>query len=198
MCVEFKYLEPTKIAQWIRVRHKEENIKIEPDVINYFIECCGPSMNSINSEFDKLCSLCKDNREISRKDIDETITRTINTVIFSMIDNMASKKRKETLQQLDDLLYTNEPIQKIIIMLAKHFNILLEYRQLQDLGYKRDDIIQRLGIKPYFAGKYSSQAGNFTTQKLKEIIESFYLADIKTKTTKFDSKIELERLICNL
>ena len=98
------------------------------------------------------------------------------------------------LNYLNDLIENKEPIQKIIIMISKHFKSLLVAKIATS---ENKNLLEELNTKStYAANKYKEQARRFEKQELISIIMKFAKLDVDSKIGKIDLKIGLEKIIC--
>ena len=56
-----------------------------------------------------------------------------------MINNVAMKKQREALRLYDDLLTLKEPAMRILYLIARQFNTLLQIKELQFRGFRPDN-----------------------------------------------------------
>ena len=108
----------------------------------------------------------------------------IESVIFDLTDNLGRKKIKEALEVLKNLIYNKEPVQKILITLYNHFKKLYLVKIAQK---ENTDIVKVLNLKPnqtFLITKYKNQAGYFTEQQLRKILEELINLDINSKLRK--------------
>ena len=68
-------------------------------------------MQTLISEIRKLIDYVGENGTIQNKGIDSMCTKTIDSNIFDLTDNMGKKNITEVIRILNELLYSNEPIQ---------------------------------------------------------------------------------------
>ena len=83
----------------------------------------------------------------------------------------------------------------ILFLITRHFNILLQAKQLQALGHPSSSISEMVGVPPFAVSKYLGQAKNFSSARLKEALE--FAADIEeqVKTGRMLEKIGVELFI---
>ena len=97
---------------------------------------------------------------------------------------------------LNELIANKEPIQKIMIMIAKHFKSLLVAKVATA---ENKNLLAELNTKSaYAANKYKEQARRFEKEELISIIMKLAKLDVDSKIGKIDLKIGLEKLICEV
>ena len=119
----------------------------------------------------------------------------MDAVIFYLTDSLGKKDIVSALETLKNLIYNKEPIQKIFITLYNHFKkIYLTKLALEE----KKDIALVLNLKPnqlFLASKYKGQAGYFSKEELKNIIEELILLDRNYKIGLIDLNIGLESIL---
>ena len=113
-------------------------------------------------------------------------------MFFDLTDSYGKKDIKATLKNLEDLIENKEPLQKILIMLTKHFKSLLLSKVILEQG---KSVAAELGINPYPAKKYSDQSKNFSKEELIKIFKELAQLDVDSKVGKIDLKIGLQKII---
>lgn len=195
LCVELNYQPSNNLITWIKKKNTQNNIKFNDNDISYFIQECGPGMQDLENEYQKLIGYVADtNRAIEKATIDKVCIKSLESIIFSLIDNISNKSPNEAIAQLIDLLNKKEPYSVIILMLSRHFKNLYLTKELLS---KNKNIETELGVKPFIARKYYAQSQKFTIEELRASIDDLYSYDIKVKEGNIDQKIALESFVCN-
>ena len=194
--VKFDYQKPIQIEKRIKVICNSYKVNISQDVIKYFIESCGTNMQELINEIRKLIEYAGENGTITKEDIDKLAIKKLESVIFELTDNLGKKQIKEALDVLNNLIYSKEPIQKILITLYNHFKKL--YFTKLALNTNKD-LITVLNLKPnqtFLINKYKTQAKYFSLNELKIILQKLIDLDYGYKIGKIDLQIGLESILC--
>ncbi len=181
---------PTVIKSIIEYANSK-SLKISRDDASYLAQIVANDVRTAHSTIDILQDYVESDI-ITRKAIDDISVKTPETIIFNLTDNLGVKKKNEALQNLDDLLGSNEPIQKILITLTRHFRNLLLTKECLDL---KCSVEGELAIKSYTAKKYKLKSKNFTKDELVRIFKELYKLDVDSKLQPVDLKIALQRII---
>lgn len=193
--VEFAIQDEATLKRWILGMIKKENKKISGQALDYFLEKTGADMENIRRETEKLFCYCLDKEVITEKDIDEICTRRIGNHIFDMVSAIADKKQEQALTLYYDLLAQKEPPMRILFLIARQFNLLLQVKELRGKGYKNKAIGEKVGLPGFIAGKYVAQASRFEAAKIREAVEACVAAEEAVKTGKMIDNISVEMLI---
>ena len=193
--IEFKAQDESILKRWILGILKKENKKITERDLELFLEKTGTGMENISKELEKLICYCMDREAVTREDIEAICTRQINNQIFDMMNAIAEKKQKEAMRLYYDLLTLKEPPMRILFLLARQFNLLLQVRELKKKGYPVKTIGENVGLPGFIAGKYVNQAAKFSTKDLRQAVTDCVEAEEAVKTGKMNYVLSVELLL---
>ncbi|MCH5253611.1 MAG: DNA polymerase III subunit delta [Lachnospiraceae bacterium] len=193
--VEFKTQDESTLKRWILGILKKENKKIAERDLELFLEKTGTDMENISKELEKLICYCMDKEVIAGEDIEAVCTRQVNNQIFEMMNAIAEKRQKEAMKLYYDLLTLKEPPMRILFLLARQFNLLLQVKELKKKGYPAKTIGENVGLPGFVAGKYVNQAAGFSTRDLRTAVTDCVEAEEAVKTGKMDDVMSVELLL---
>lgn len=177
---------------------KKENKKISLDTANRILDKIGTDMAMLRSELEKLVTYCMDRDIITDEDVDTICSENIEDRIFDMLDAIADRNARRTMDLYYDLLALKQPPIKTLALLERQYNQLLQVRLLRDAGELKDTIAQKLSIRGYFIGKYMAQASRYSAQELKRILKRCIQTDEEIKTGKITDVLGVETLLISL
>jgi DNA polymerase-3 subunit delta len=192
---EMNGLDEQNLKLFVASQLEQNGKKITEGSISYLLDKTGSDMTNICNEVEKLIGYTAGRDIITVQDIDSVVTIQITGKIFLMIDAIGSKQANKALELYYDLLSVREKPMSILYLITRHFNILLQSKDLQALGYNSSSISEMVGVPPFAVNKYLGQAKNFTIRRLKEALE--FAADVEEqiKTGRMVEKIGVELLI---
>lgn len=193
---EFKKQEETVLKKWILTMLGKEGKQITGATMEYLLEQLGEDMVYIKMEIEKLLCYCMDRKEITIKDVDEICCKRIQNRIFDMMEAIGNKDQKGALQLYYDLLSLKEPPMRILALMGRQFNLMLQIKEMDKKGYGTQVIAQKTGLPGFVVGKYRKQGGKFKTKELKEALVSCVQSDEDVKTGKINDRMSVEILIC--
>ena len=186
---------PAVLEKWILGILGREGKRITKEAIDYFLSISGSDMTNIYGELEKLICYCMDKEAIDIADIKEVTTEQITAKIFDMIDALGYKNQKRTLNIYYDLINTKEPPMRILFMLTRQFNIMLQVKELKEQGMGQKDIASRLSMQPFIVGKAMKQTGNFKGSALRAAIREAIDMERNIKSGNMDEKMGVEMLL---
>lgn len=187
------------LKKWIMGLLKKENKLITPDALNLLLDRTGTDMENIRREVEKLICYKYEEEGITAKDVEDLCTIRIQNKIFDMVEAVADKKQKQALDLYYDLLALKEAPLKILALIARQFNILLQVREMKSKGYDDNTIAQKTGVNAYFLKKkYIPQAMRFKQEQLVSALSSCVQADEDVKTGRMGDLLSVELIIVGL
>ncbi len=193
--VEANGLSEDKIMTWILGILKKDGKKITQKSMEHLLSKIGTEMENIRSEVEKLICYCYDKEVITIEDIDAVCVSQVTNQIFEMLDCMANKRQKAALQLYYNLLALEEPPMKILFLICRQFNMLLQTKTFKQKGYSDRALAEKIGVSPYIASKYVAQANKFKYEDLRQAVNECVEADEAVKTGNRNDRLSVELLI---
>lgn len=193
--IEFTAQDEQTLKKWIRGLAGKDNKRISEDALNVMLEKTGTDMENVRRELEKLICYCLDREEIRREDVEEICITRISNRIFDMINAIADKQQKTALKLYYDLLELKEPPMRILFLITRQFNLLLQVKELKQKGFDNKKIGEKTGLHSFIVGKYVTQAGKFNTKALRQALTDCVEADESVKMGRMIDKMCVELLI---
>ncbi len=192
---EMKRQDSAQLARWAATILAQNGRKITSSTMNMFLERVGDDMENIRMELEKLISYTIGNDVVTDDDVKAITTVQITNKIFDMVAAITMGKIKQAMDLYEDLLTLREPPMRILFLIARQFNQLLQVLELKKSGTDRGTIASKLKVPPFVAGKLSSQAGAFTKEQLISYINLCVDLEESVKTGRMSDKLAVELLI---
>lgn len=193
----FEKLKPIQITKRLKSICNAYKVNVDDATLNYIIETCGTSMQELINEIRKLIEYAGENGTIKKQDVDNLCIKQVDAVIFDLTDYLGKKDLKEAIRILGELIYSKEPIQKILVYLYNHFKKLY----IVKLAKRHNkNLAESMNLKPnqmFLTTKYQKQADFFETEELRVILEKLIDLDKNYKIGLIDINIGLEAILCN-
>lgn len=186
---------PATLGKWIVGLLGAEGKKITREALDYFLAASGTDMNHIHAELQKLMSYAMDREEITIEDINEVCSTQTVSKIFDMIDAMGNKNRTQTLKLYYDMIEVKEPPMRILYMLARQFNIMLQVKELKRNGVDSKEIAGKLALAPFVVNKAVRQVERFKTREIKQALAQCVKVEEDVKNGRLEDKIAVEMIL---
>ena len=193
--VEFTAQNEQTLTRWILGILKSEKKMITSGAMKLFLEKTGTDMERIRQELEKLICYCMEKESITEEDVAVICSEQTENKIFDMINAMAEKKQKKAMELYYDLLALKEPPMRILYLLARQFNGILQVKESLMRGNANAQIAREMGVAPFIVGKYAAQAKYFESAQIKEALRDFVETEEAVKTGKIEDKLGVELMI---
>ncbi len=195
---EFAVQDEKTLARWAAGVLARDNKKITEHTVQLLLSKTGTDMENIQMELEKLACYCMDRDVITDADVEAICTTRITNHIFDMINAIADKRQKQAFDLYYDLLALKEPPMRILFLIARQCNMLLQAKELKSKGYDNRTIGSKLGIAPFIANKYLNQAAKFKVSTLRTAVERCVEAEEAVKTGRMNDVMSVEILIMSV
>lgn len=195
---EFSVQDENTLKRWISGILARENKKISEDTIHLLLAKTGTDMDNIQTELEKLICYCLDRPIITDADVEAVCVTRVTNHIFDMINAIADKKTKHALDLYYDLLALKEPPMRILFLIARQCNLLMQAKELKARGYDNRAVASRLGVPPFIAGKYLAQSARFSPSALRRAVEQCVEAEEAIKSGRMNDRMSVEILILSV
>jgi DNA polymerase-3 subunit delta len=193
--VEMARQDERTLQSWILSTIKKEGKNITGDAMRLFLEKSGNDMENIANELEKLLSYTYGKDAVEASDVQEICTVTTESRIFDMIRALAEKRQKDALDLYYDLLALKEPPMRILFLIARQFNQMLQLKDLREQGLEAGTIAVKAGLAPFVAKRSLAQAARFEKQELRAAVEDCVEAEEAVKTGRLGDRLAVEMLI---
>ncbi len=193
--VELNTQKEEDVAVWALGVLKKNGKKITRLDMSYLIAGVGTDMETLSNELDKLISYTLGRDVITHMDIDAVCTKKLDVKIFDMMDAISLKNQRKTLECYYALIEEKEPPMRILYMLCRQFNLLLQAKDFASRGMSSGEAASAMGVQGFIAKKCLNQSKNFTAQDLKKGLAEGVETEELIKAGRMDESVGLETLL---
>ena len=193
--IECKTPDEAVLKRWVVELLTKEGLRITQRDLDFFLEKTGTDMENIRGEVEKLSCYCMGRDVVTAQDIGEICARQTGSRIFDMVDAVADKKQRRAMELYYDLLTLKEPPMRILFLVARQFNLLLQVKELKNKGYDARGIGPKVGLADFIVRKYVAQAQKFKESELKQAVRDCVETEESVKTGKMNDVLSVELLI---
>ena len=134
---------------------------------------------------------------IKKEDVDNLCIKKTEAIIFDLTDYLGSKNTKEAIKTLNNLIANKEPIQRLLILIYNHFKKLYLTRLSERYNKNLTDSLSLKPNQAFLTSKYKRQAGYFSEENIKQILQELINLDANSKIGQVDLEVGLEAILCN-
>ncbi len=197
--LECKPLKGRELSTWIDRKVKALGKKMRRDAVEVFVDTVGSDLRLIRQELLKLSAFVGEDKDIiDRDDVKTICSKTLESNIFSLVDSVGRKDRREALNKLSDMLLINEPPVRILYMLIRQMRLIYDSHVLKEEGISSQKIPAALKTHPYGIQKALEHSSYFTDREMKKNLQVLLTADEELKTGQGQPKLILETVILKM
>ncbi len=196
--VEFPRQDEKTLTRWILLSMKQEKKRITENAMQRFLSMAGNDMENIRSELEKLYGYTYGRTDITEEDVETVCTAQTTNRIFDMINAAAEKRQKRAMELYNDLLALKEPPMRILFLIARQFNQLMQVKELKSHGYDSGQIAKKLGIAPFIIKNALRQSSYFSLDALTESVKECVELEEAVKTGRINDQLSVELLLIKL
>lgn len=192
---ELNRQDSAQLMQWAAGILAKDGKKITRPVMEYFLERTGDDMENIRTELEKLICYTMGRDVITKEDVEAIGTVHVTNRIFEMVSAIVAGNTKKALDLYEDLLTLKEPPMRILFLIARQFNQLLQVKELVAQGSDKGTAASKLKVPPFAAGKLITQAKMFTKEQILSYVQLCVESEEAVKTGRLGDRMAVELLI---
>lgn len=193
--VEFVAQSEELLTRWILGRLKKEGKNITGPVMQQFLSKTGTDMGNIDRELEKLICYTLGRDVITAEDVEAVVTEQTTNKIFDMVNAIAEHNQKKALDLYYDLLTLKEPPMRIMFLITRQFQILLNIRDMSARGLDNQTMAKVTGVPPFAVKRNVTQAKGFTMTQLKQALRDGVELEESVKTGQMNDQMAVELFI---
>ena len=193
--VEFAAQDENTLKRWIAGVLKKEGKRIAESTVNLFLQKTGTDMDNIYMELEKLICYTMGREVITKEDVEAIGTVHVTNRIFEMVSAIVAGNTRKAMDLYEDLLTLKEPPMRILFLIAKQFNQLLQVKELMGKGSDKGTIASRIKVPAFAAGKLMAQAKAFSKEQILSYVELCVESEEAVKTGRLTDRMAVELLI---
>lgn len=184
-----------QLSSWAGGILAKEGKKITGRTMELFLSKTGDDMENIRMELEKLISYTMGRDVITDQDVEEICTTRVTNKIFDMVAAISGRKTRQAMDLYEDLLTLKEPPMRILFLIGRQFNQILQVKELMNQGMDRGTIASSLKMQPFVVGKVMPQARTFSREQILSYVNLCVDAEESVKTGRLDDRLAVELLI---
>ncbi len=187
-----------ELSRWILGMLKKEGKQITGNAMELFLMKAGDDMEHIRTELEKLICYVGERDGILPEDVEAVCIEQTENRIFEMISAISAGHLQKAMDLYYDLLALKEPSMRILFLVAKQFNQLMQIKEMMMARAGQNEIAQATKLKPFVVSRLMGQARGFSSQQLKNYVELCVATEEAVKTGRLAEKVAVEMVIVKL
>ena len=192
---ELNKQDTAQLMRWAAGILGRDGRKISRPVMEYFLERTGDDMENIRMELEKLVCYTMGRDVITKEDVDAVGTVHVTSRVFDMVAAIVAGNTKKAMDLYEDLLTLKEPPMRILFLIARQFNQLLQIKELTAAGKDKGAMASALKVPPFAVGKLTAQARAFTRDQILSWVTLCVETEEAVKSGRLSDRLAVELLI---
>ena len=221
--IDFAVPRADDLRAWLQQEARAHGKSLAPDAIALLTQLPADDQPRVGSELAKAAAHAGDAPTISGADVEATLTRGADDVIFKLCDAVGMRRTQEALGYVSTLFRSGARPESVaprtLVLLARQIRLLAQFRYLGErrmagrnagpISAEVRDLLPNDGAgamlsnprTSWMADKYVGQARNFSGGELADRLEKLLQADLALKGAApggDDPRAVLQRLVVEL
>ena len=192
---ELNKQDTAQLMRWAAGILGRDGRKISRPVMEYFLERTGDDMENSRMEQEKRVCYTMGRDVITKEDVDAVGTVHVTSRVFDMVAAIVAGNTKKAMDLYEDLLTLKEPPMRILFLIARQFNQLLQIKELTAAGKDKGAMASALKVPPFAVGKLTAQARAFTRDQILSWVTLCVETEEAVKTGRLSDRLAVELLI---
>lgn len=193
--IEIKKKDANYVKKYIADTLKEQEYNIEN--IEYLLSKVGTNIDNAKNELNKLLIYKMEEKNITKKDIDNLIIPSLEDEIFALTDAVIKSDTKKSLELLEEFLNKNYDEMQIIILLSSQFRFMYQVKRLTNKNMTADAISKELAANPYRVKITIKNSYYYNEDILLSYLKKLATLDKNIKLGNIEKKLGLQLFLMN-
>lgn len=196
-CVVEECLSPKKedYYDFIKKRVESENMTIDANALEEFINRAGENNSMLSNELDKLILYAQGKNRIDINTVKEITIKNLENKIYTLVNAVVSKDQWSVASIYQDLVRVNTDPTSIVTLLAFKFQEILYTQSLIKMKSSQEAIMKFFNATKGRAYYILKNANEIPEQKLFQYLSELEMLDYQIKSGQIDKKIGLEMFL---
>ena len=188
-------LDEQGMKQVIKTTLNENFKDIKEDALNEMIGLTGVDYSAVMKELDKLVLYSGDAPVITKSDVSQVVSRSLEQNVFLLTDYITTGKKTEAIHLLKDLIHMKEEPIKLLALITSQYRLYYQVKILAEKGYSEQQIAREVKVHPYRVKLSMRKVRQIPLKHLLEVIDACAEADYELKSSYMDKVLILELFI---
>jgi DNA polymerase-3 subunit delta len=155
----------------------------------------------MDQEIQKLTIYTRGTRAVTVEDVEAVASYSEDAIIFDLLDALGQRNGAVAAQKLHLLLESERDPKHplyVLAMIARRFRLLIQVKELADLGATNEKTAKALKLHPFPTRKLRRQSAHFTAGQLAAVHRQILDIDVAIKTGRIDPEVALDLLVAGV
>lgn len=196
----FCYQSKAKLSGWVSRHLASEGLSASSDVISFFIDRCGCSMDTLSGELQKLSHYLQSEgrSDIEKNDIAEICCPADEAEAFGISTAVIQRNISRLFSEFEILKQQKTEPMNLFFQISSALSDLARVKAARASGMTSAEAAKVLKLHPYKTKLLTEGAALYQSSELETLLESCLKTDLYLKQTSVNGYELVERLICQI
>lgn len=191
-------LDETGMKQLIKQSFNQQFKDIKADALDEMIHLTGLNYSNVVKEMDKLILFVGDNPIITKNDVSDVVSRSLEQNVFLLTDYIAKGDKKRAVHLLKDLINMKEEPIKLLALISSQYRLFYQVKILSQKGFSEAQIAKQVKVHPYRVKLALRKVKSMDLDVLLNIMKECAETDYALKSSYLDKVLILELFILKI
>jgi DNA polymerase III subunit delta len=172
-------------------------IRIQPRALDALMVRVEDDAQKVMNELQKFDNYFSAEDTITEADVDLLVARNVEHDVFQLINAVVDKDKQKALQQLTDLLQSEDAV-RLLTLIQNKFREMNYTKQLLQRGFKKEDLMRIFNASKGRVYYMEKNAQTMSDDELSHQLDVLAETEFQIKKGLLDKQVALELYILNL
>ncbi len=194
----FNKMREGDIKQSVAKRFRDENKKVDPEVLNTIIEFLGDDSSAVEAVVEKLLIYLGDEQQLTINDVEDMIPNIKVNSVFEMSDALSVGDAGGAIRMINKMLVSGVSAFELLGIIRYHFVRLWGLKLAVDGRGDIQSEAKKLKIPSFALGKYTNQTKRISHKSFREILKKLSELDTLLKSSSLKDKMVMDKMVIDI
>jgi DNA polymerase-3 subunit delta len=194
---DFEKMSGDQLKESIMNFLDRRQVKIQPRALDSLLVRVEGDAQKVMNELQKFDNYFSAGDTIQEQDIDMLVARNVEHDVFQLINAVVDKNKQQALEQLADLLQTEDAV-RLLTLIQNKFREMNYTKQLLQRGFKKEDLMRIFNASKGRVYYMEKNAQTLSEDELSHQLDVLAQTEYQIKKGLLDKQVALELYILNL
>ncbi|WP_414044498.1 DNA polymerase III subunit delta [Macrococcus animalis] len=191
-------LDENGMKHLIKQSFNQHYKEIKADALDEMIHLTGLNYSNVVKEMDKLILFVGDNPIITKRDVSDVVSRSLEQNVFLLTDYITKGDKHRAIHLLKDLINMKEEPIKLLALISSQYRLYYQVKILSQKGFSEAQIAKQVKVHPYRVKLALRKVKAMDLKVILNIIRECAETDYALKSSYLDKILILELFILKI
>ncbi len=186
-----------RLIGWVREAMRRRGQQMSEEAAQMLVERVGTELMELDWELEKISLYALDQKQVGVTEVRAAARLGHTANVFALGDAVGEQHAGRALAAMNDLMAVQHHL-PILLMLVRHFRLLLKARLFMNRRGKPAEAARALGVPPFVARKYISQAKELELHEIKKGLARLLKANLTLISDPAPPRLVMDQLVLDL